>query len=215
MRGETWIASHACRDLFISIHSPHARGDLYGRYIFNMVCAFQSTPLMRGETTLHHNIRMFHIYFNPLPSCEGRLAVFCLVGFDLLFQSTPLMRGETVCRTETKLDRLISIHSPHARGDAICNTIFPCNDNFNPLPSCEGRPYNANWSSYTLEFQSTPLMRGETACNVAILSCVRFQSTPLMRGETQGHFRTQPRVKISIHSPHARGDYSVCVVSLS
>ena len=72
-------------------------------------------------------------------------------------------------------------------------------------------------------------MRGETACNVAILSCVRFQSTPLMRGETIAvlikyepatNFNPLPSREgrrpgmsyslvyafISIHSPHARGD---------
>ena len=56
--------------------------------------------------------------------------------------------------------------------------------NFNPLPSCEGRPlFTDSLSSYTI-----------------------FQSTPLMRGETLQSFRPFRPSSISIHSPHARGD---------
>ena len=33
----------------------------------------------------------------------------------------------------------ISIHSPHARGDNSCHLGHAVFQNFNPLPSCEGR----------------------------------------------------------------------------
>ena len=128
---------------------------------------------------------------------------------DTSFQSTPLMRGETKNRVLTLDEIRISIHSPHARGDLAVSGIGSSKSNFNPLPSCEGRPTRARKSSTPREFQSTPLMRGETACGVMppflrIISIhsphargdcsprppakttTTFQSTPLMRGETQG-----------------------------
>ena len=127
---------------FISIHSPHARGDI---------------------SASRFTSRMFH--FNPLPSCEGRLFVASSIRALFSFQSTPLMRGETrVVRREILfmpisihsphargdvqptrrliIYQMISIHSPHARGDS---TVQPsacgASSHFNPLPSCEGRQH--------------------------------------------------------------------------
>ena len=146
----------------ISIHSPHARGDVNCRQRVARHGLFQSTPLMRGET--------------PLIGSEK---------VALKFQSTPLMRGETILRPELHAHDCISIHSPHARGDApgvlllrrfikisihsphargdhLARLSRCTHGNFNPLPSCEGRL---------------------TA------------------------FRLSRQVQaISIHSPHARGD---------
>ena len=149
---------------------------------------------------------MIAVNFNPLPSCEGRLIVIGVNATMLAFQSTPLMRGETRLQvTAIILHKIsihsphargdvsngvsniyieISIHSPHARGDTTAGTPLATSSYFNPLPSCEGRPSTMIYSTTTCGFQSTPLMRGETG------------SCPASR-------KTQ---KISIHSPHARGD---------
>ena len=56
----------------ISIHSPHARGDLTVDAVAYSLDAFQSTPLMRGETFAATQTRKESQNFNPLPSCEGR-----------------------------------------------------------------------------------------------------------------------------------------------
>ena len=123
----------------ISIHSPHARGDpgtsrsasppsdfnplpsCEGRLIRDGLSleyySFQSTPLMRGETR----------------SAGKRMKAS-------LFQSTPLMRGETAFQRERYPFLAISIHSPHARGDAQAESCLCSRGYFNPLPSCEGRP---------------------------------------------------------------------------
>ena len=108
----------------ISIHSPHARGDPATSATPSPPYAFQSTPLMRGET------------------------VFQLAVFDLHcgFQSTPLMRGETIERGHTTRPRSISIHSPHARGDRKSLKLRLTEKDFNPLPSCEGRPFQRLWN---------------------------------------------------------------------
>ena len=59
-------------------------------------------------------------------------------------------------------------------------------NDFNPLPSCEGRRGNGGGSNtIQVQFQSTPLMRGETELRRTRGGERRpFQSTPLMRGET-------------------------------
>ena len=117
------------------------------------------------------------------------------------------MRGETRCSGRAPISVYISIHSPHARGDLL--TLYSCQraKNFNPLPSCEGRPENSviyadipyhfnplpscegrpdpAYSRFRFSiFQSTPLMRGETSVISAAGGFFLFQSTPLMRGET-------------------------------
>ena len=58
------------------------------------------------------------------------------------------------------------------------------------------------------EFQSAPLMRGETLLIKVDTGADIFQSTPLMRGETRIFVQYAGTDVISIHSPHARGDWS-------
>ena len=84
----------------ISIHSPHARGDRVLISIIIRSILFQSTPLTRGET------------FTRREKTHIRK-----------FQSTPLTRGETLVNGALTLKFVISIHSPHARGDPIMHSI--------------------------------------------------------------------------------------------
>ena len=123
---------------------------------------FQSTPLTRGETKARHAHFTDHRYFNPLPSHEGRLHP----------------------RPAGRLASVISIHSPHTRGDATKKS--------------------ATWRAQP--FQSTPLTRGETRQRQRPKPASRFQSTPLTRGETLTLQVYSHITVISIHSPHTRGD---------
>ena len=140
------------------------------------------------------------------------------------------MRGETLAEFDRLKDYCISIHSPHARGDAPpssggqARAVFQstplmrgetasataasaATSDFNPLPSCEGRRLRQHGGLAPIPFQSTPLMRGETAMSSVLkYRWTEFQSTPLMRGETGGISTMPPAAAISIHSPHARGD---------
>ena len=77
------------------------------------------------------------------------------------FQSTPLIRGET------ELAETIGV-----------------SENFNPLPSYEGRPRRL------------------------LLDAMRpqFQSTPLIRGETTAPAKTRALGVVFVHSPQTRGD---------
>ena len=123
----------------------------------------------------------------------------------------------------------ISIHSPHTRGDSRRTRQKTARENFNPLPSHEGRleadyiiVFGGTFQSTPLtrgetcsrpypgfrarRFQSTPLTRGETGETKLDDGRQEFQSTPLTRGETSLSASERPRPLISIHSPHTRGD---------
>ena len=97
------------------------------------------------------------------------------------------MRGETPAGAPAPSGQAISIHSPHARGDQ----------------------YNEDVKAFNLEFQSTPLMRGETTNALKWIVTVTFQSTPLMRGETLVlQLRYDPR-NVFQSTPLMRGETSL------
>ena len=80
---------------------------------------------------------------------------------------------------------LISIHSPHTRGDP------------SSFPSTEALKISIH----------SPHTRGDAGGTAAGRSCPKgFQSTPLTRGETGRRFDLDRVSVISIHSPHTRGD---------
>ena len=144
----------------ISIHSPHARGDLMpSRYAVIISISIHS-PHARGDNSSDLQLTDSSISIHS-PHARGD-NMYCARRLNTIFQSTPLMRGET---------RAAKTH--------ICADVY-----FNPLPSCEGRPPPVAGLSLTPEFQSTPLMRGETNLHAVFVRVGRFQSTPLMRGET-------------------------------
>ena len=147
--------------------------------------AFQSTPLMRGETFQNQAPPQNRIHFNPLPSCEGRR------------------------KTAVDADAFIgiSIHSPHARGDRPFHKELYNLHNFNPLPSCEGRPAGTIPSLPISKFQSTPLMRGETTTGYVDVAKIPISiHSPHARGDLPARVLSLSTRIISIHSPHARGD---------
>ena len=195
-----------CQPVQISIHSPHARGDhLYALFPFGLF-HFNPLPSCEGRrSSLVNSCPTSH--FNPLPSCEGRPRKHHRCAVPFRFQSTPLTRGETRGQCAGREQDCISIHSPHARGDVVLlGGGRHLALDFNPLPSYEGRPDYAARELFTVRFQSTPLIRGETPRSSGISTAKRFQSTPLIRGETIMRDCKIIDYKISIHSPHTRGD---------
>ena len=95
------------------------------------------------------------------------------------------MRGATSPARDITKKESVSIHAPHARGD-------------NNLP---------NWPWSLRLFQFTPLMRGATADGLKAMKLCRFQFTPLMRGATWSFRPLKTLETVSIHAPHARGDW--------
>ena len=149
----------------ISIHSPHAGRDAYGR---DPQCLwhvqFQSTLPMRGETTTYSIVLSDYSHFNPLSPCGERRTVYINVNPESRFQSTLPMRGETSFDLHNTNRRFISIHSPHAGRDALKALIRLHYKNFNPLSPCGERPAEVGHKiKKYLQFQSTLPMRGETA----------------------------------------------------
>ena len=164
---------------------------------------------MRGATWRPTSCRSCPSHFNPRPSCEGR------------------RQTARSCRRHTG----ISIHAPHARGDDDGHAAGSQGHDFNPRPSCEGRRRLCRGGDLMSLFQSTPLMRGATQRSVLLdrpgeyfnprPSCEGrqwhlkstniqkiFQSTPLMRGATEAARSNDGVARISIHAPHARGDFT-------
>ena len=124
--------------------------------------------------------------FNPRPSCEGRLLRFWLAN---------------ACNH-------VSIHAPHARGDrALCGGDG-LGKGFNPRPSCEGRLLLLGLHGLADEFQSTPLMRGATTADTRSPSPPhRFNPRPSCEGRRPRRARGGDPHQVSIHAPHARGDW--------
>ena len=119
---------------------------------------------------------------------------------------SPHARGDPRGRPAKDEDE-ISIHSPHARGDADYPPNPLWQNDFNPLPSCEGRHANGGTLPFLPKISiHSPHARGDVSVNIAgtgkynfnpLPSCEgrrkallrsshsgAFQSTPLMRGET-------------------------------
>ena len=134
---------------------------MHGTPFSHVGIPFQSTPLMRGETLMLFRLPHPWHYFNPLPSCEGRL---CRNARSLRF-------GD--------FNPLPSCEGRRYRYPSCA----PCHY-FNPLPSCEGRR-NSTWilTRTTISIHS-PHARGDLAGWSIPCLIQPFQSTPLMRGET-------------------------------
>ena len=71
IRGETLVIVHQHAHIFISIHSPHARGDGMHSPISIIWRHFNPLPSCEGRhvSSVRDTSRS---HFNPLPSCEGR-----------------------------------------------------------------------------------------------------------------------------------------------
>ena len=137
MRGETFPIAICLYLLYISIHSPHARGDDVAAVLDVNSLAFQSTPLMRGETLVDDEF--FQIY---------------------TFQSTPLMRGETRSRSAIFCFTVYFNPLPSCEGRQIPIYLMQDRNNFNPLPSCEGRPPRIDYISININFNPLPSCEG-------------------------------------------------------
>ena len=140
MRGETRTVRRSVAALVISIHSPHARGDLKRRCGRLDGRSFQSTPLMRGETLRHFDFLGGFKHFNPLPSCEGRPCLLYQSCKDSHFNPLPSCEGRP--RQKLEFIRQIDFNPlPSCEGRHQTKDRAQYHNHFNPLPSCEGRQH--------------------------------------------------------------------------
>ena len=141
----------------ISIHSPRARGDILIFLLIYKEGISIHSPHVRGDRLCLTGGEL-GIYFNPLPSCEGRPQGRGGNGDKMgISIHSPHVRGDQRPRGRPAKED-ISIHSPHVRGDAQTQTSTGHTLDFNPLPSCEGRLRPGVSSLLFFAFQSTPLM---------------------------------------------------------
>ena len=105
------------------------------------------------------------MYFNPRPTCVGRLAcqqninrpaklqstphmrgatisVKILILIERRLQSTPHMRGATFWAVLWEKTIPTSIHAPHAWGDQGSGRYRSSRRDFNPRPTCVGRRHH-------------------------------------------------------------------------
>ena len=169
-----------------------------------MATVFQSAPLIRGETELGE-IMCPGDPFQSTSLIRGETANYGIHTTRLKFQSTPSYEGRHIPSVNHRA-ALISIHSPHTRGDVSALRRQTATRNFNPLPSCEGRQKPRRVRAPLGYFNPLPSCEGRRAATCGFSTICRFQSAPLTRGETgtvHGFLRGR---RISIRSPHTRGD---------
>ena len=104
------------------------------RVYFNPLPSYEGRPAISGTTGKP-------LYFNPLPSCEGRPDLGTGDQGDVHFNPLPSHEGRPLQAGKREDIIGISIHSPPARGDRPALWSFQNRLNFNPLPSYEGRQH--------------------------------------------------------------------------
>ena len=207
MRGATVVIG--TRDIVrtISIHAPHARGDVIGQIHVTPTVISIHAPHARGDRPLPGSHRRCR-NFNPRPSCEGRPTRTEAGSCFLLFQSTPLMRGATEAHRLRVAGRKISIHAPHARGDNSLFGAWRKAAHFNPRPSCEGRrPRASPLGTRSPNFNPRPSCEGRLFVTGGGFGILYFNPRPSCEGRPSWRRRRANNVIISIHAPHARGDW--------
>ena len=119
---------------------------------------------------------------------------------------SPHARGDTDKKSAV-LHAEISIHSPHARGDKCCVACGKSAKNFNPLPSCEGRrDTDIRHARRSIISIHSPHARGDAHGSPLHRYAANFNPLPSCEGrQNQAAVKTLG-TEISIHSPHARGD---------
>ena len=138
---------------------------------------------MRGETRKGARCKKQYTDFNPLPSCEGRLQPDYGGIMDIVISiHSPHARGDHLASSFCR-NLLISIHSPHARGDYQPSAPPRPADYFNPLPSCEGRPRLPCRSRAGNHFNPLPSCEGRRfACVSPPRKAAHFNPLPSCEG---------------------------------
>ena len=166
---------------------------------------FQSAPLLRGATP-HHRRFAVGQRFQSAPLLRGATGhIVIRIRLVAVSIRAPLARGDGFVNGFSRLAQ-VSIRAPLARGDERRLIPFPLTGRFNPRPSCEGRPLGFAGLVREHMFQSAPLLRGATACQLAPSPPTKVSiRAPLARGDRDCREPSRPRL-VSIRAPLARGD---------
>ena len=182
--------------------TPLMRGETGNEFGRNGYITFQSTPLMRGETKEPQGQGEQPVYFNPLPSCEGRRLIWpppLLI--PLNFNPLPSCEGRRSVALAVELFLLISIHSPHARGDLYSlSSLSRCVISIHSPHARGDRVLRHALASTRISIHS-PHARGDAFCSTSALyslnfnplpSCEGRHTLPLRRGAHPWYFNPLP-----------------------
>ena len=142
---------------------------------------FQSTPLMRGETS-STAVQPSPLTFQSTPLMRGETQRLIAKTVKRQFQSTPLMRGETAINSAYQpLDEFQS--TPLMRGETSLRAPrFAERSYFNPLPSCEGRRGISTLISVTCISIHSPHARGDNSRALSEQDGYYFNPLPSCEG---------------------------------
>ena len=168
--------------------------------------------------------------FQSTPSVWRETSPADVIPVGLLFQSTPSVWRETSSSSLTAGTGAISIHSLRVEGDRNRRRHPRSYQNFNPLPPCGGRPFQAfsdvhaghfnplppcggrhrapYHPSSTAYFNPLPPCGGRRFVDALCQTVQRFQSTPSVWRETPFSSTKTATQFISIHSLRVEGDFA-------
>ena len=145
---------------------------------------FQSTPPVRGATSVMSSAPCNASHFNPRPPCGGRLHTPRHDRRPKYFNPRPPCGGRLCAALHGAQLLQISIHAPRAGGDGDIGTSVEGMADFNPRPPCGGR----------------------LGSNSAMRSISISIHAPRAGGDFYGRRRGCDPLRISIHAPRAGGD---------
>ena len=145
---------------------------------------FQSTPLIRGATAAQGAEALRREISIHAPHTRGDQERSDEQQHKQDFNPRPSYEGRPEDALRLACVHVISIHAPHTRGDKIHVGASRC---------------------YRISIHA-PHTRGDDMLGVGPMGPELFQSTPLIRGATRCDLRLHVVVPISIHAPHTRGD---------
>ena len=164
-----------------------------------------STPLIRWETKTGLARRKPSL-FQSTPLTRGETLDRLGVPYWVQFQSTPLTRGETTWEiTDADIGENFNPLPSH-EGRLLMTWERSRRRNFNPLPSYEGRLSTSAMAQARGHFNPLPSHEGRQEREIRDQVAREFQSTPLSRGKTIRTLAIGADTFISIRSPLTRGD---------
>ena len=156
---------------------------------------------MRGETAFFWEARISFKISIHSPHARGDPAAKGYERFQMISIHSPHARGDYHDNFLTLADN-ISIHSPHARGDRFLLGSSYLFQNFNPLPSCEGRPGVSDITEELLNFNPLPSCEGRLGRAAQRFPLSHFNPLPSCEGRQHKPLKILLDSRQSIQQKH-------------
>ena len=168
----------------ISTHTPHARCDGIGIFIYNFYVISTHTPHARCDMWIRRQLCILLDFYSHT-SCEVRPSTRAKNKYNRNFYSHTSCEVRRIAPTSPTPRTSISTHTPHARCDKWRCSVWIHRKDFYSHTSCEVRLKNNDRRWHYWRFLLTHLMRGATEKSVYLINPQQvFLLTHLMRGAT-------------------------------